>query len=173
MSHSPIIDIINEQLKSQLEEQLAYLKSNSETRDSLTEKERFTLLRDGARTMMNILENSDIGQAGTDNFLNQLTRDQLRYAITSAQAILKEKTSIGKITLYCVDAGSAGHKWFWEKVKADAFFVEIAPKATEQRFPTLEMNPQSVPWEDVEEFIGAKEYKLAREHHKLDDVTAK
>ena len=102
MSHSPIVDIINEQLKGQLEEQLAYLKNNSENRDSLTEKERFTLLHDGARTMMNILENSDIGQAGTDNFLNHLTSDQLKYAITSAQAILKEKTSIGKITLYSV-----------------------------------------------------------------------
>lgn len=155
MNEAPIISLISDKAKEKIKEQIAYLEEMSQKEEY---KKEFTAYLDGAKTVLHILEDESIGKHGTSNFLKQLDRDQLQYAIEEGKRILKEKTSLGKVKLYGVFGGQLGSEWFDNSDCAKKNYLVAAQESLEDSYPEVKLIKRMVPLEEAEEYLGEEKY---------------
>lgn len=149
---SPIIELLRESTIKAIKEQVGYLGTREEQPESF-DKDRFAILLSGAKTILNIIESDPISKQGTDNYLRSLDRNQLKYAIESANRIIKEKSSNGKIKLHGVFTSNKPSQWFVNKEDANDFFVQSASEALNDRYPEIKMSSELVPIEEIGEYM--------------------
>ena len=153
MKSAPIIELLSELTRKSIQEQVSWLeKLSNEDEDKL----RFKNMVKGAETIINIIENDPIGERGTTNFLNNLDREQLKYAISSAQEILQKKSSLGMVLLFGVFGGANGAKWFTEAEDAKSDYLEAAKESLKDRRPEISLEERKVPLEEVEGYLGSQ-----------------
>lgn len=162
---TPIIDLLSDEVKIQLKEQTEHLEKMS-VMDDYEEgvyMDKFKAMYKGAETLMYILHETEFGKSGIKNFLKQLDRDQLKHAITSAQELLKEKESSGKVQLYYVDGGNA-NGWFYDRKLAEEYFPIAAKESVENGYPEVRFGSTMVYVEELDEYLGkqlAEEVRLS------------
>ncbi len=152
---TPIIDLLSDEVKTQLKEQTEHLEKMSVMDDyeGGVYMDKFKAMYEGAKTLMYILHETEFGKSGIQNFLKQLDRDQLKHVITSAQELLKEKESSGKVKLYYVDGGNE-NGWFYDKKLAEEYFPVAAKESVENGYPEVRFGSANVYVEELEEYLG-------------------
>ena len=162
---TPIIDLLSEDVKTELREQTEHLKKMSVMDDyeDGVYMDKFEAMYQGAKTLMYILHETEFGKEGIKNFLKQLDRDQLKHAISYSKDLLEEKESSGKVKLYYVDGGRE-NGWFYEKKLAEEYFPVAAKEALEDCYPEVRLGSSVVYVEELEEYLGKE---LAEEVRKL------
>jgi hypothetical protein len=77
---TPFIKVIGVLVQAELLAQTAYLERRGQDNPDSPEAKQFMAMADGAKTVINILENSAIGEQGTRHWLAKLDKEQLLYA---------------------------------------------------------------------------------------------
>lgn len=154
MKSNAIYEQINESTKEIIRQQVEHLEKLSSEADEKSEASYYETMYRGAKTVLSILENDPISKPGTSNWLNQMDREQLQFAIEEAQRILKQKSSLGKVRLYGVFPDNSETKWFYEKEKADQYFMASAAEELKSRHPEVSLERRLVPIEELAEYIG-------------------
>jgi hypothetical protein len=156
---APIIELLKKSTLAAIKEQVDYLSNAKEQPDTF-DQERFAALHDGAKTVLNIIESDPICEQGIDTYLNTLDRDQLEHAITSAQNLIKQRTSLGQIMLHGVFPGRKANKWFADIDDAKIFFLAAAEIELTQRYPEIRMSSDLFPVEEAGEYIEGFDWKV-------------
>ena len=151
MNESYIINLITEETKKEIEEQITYLKNMADGRHH---KEEFATMLRGANTVMYVLGKESISQQGTRAFLDHLDRDQLDYAIEEAKKLKKQKTDIGKVKLFGVLGGKHSAGWYWDEGTAKKSYVEAAVESLETPWPEVSFDTREVPAEELEDYLS-------------------
>lgn len=160
MRSAPIITLLSERAKDEIKKQLTHLDTIKIEGD---EALQFKYMFAGAKTLLNIIEDEPISTQGTDNFLNNLDRSQLEYAISSAKAILKKKTSRGYVELFGVYSTAMRAEWFSEFDLAKKAYLERAEiNFTKADFLELKvsMERRNVPIEDIHDYLKLNEDEI-------------
>ena len=157
MKKAPIIELLQEETISEIKSQIEHLEKMAVQDD---EKVRFQQMLAGAKTVFNIIENDSIGQRGTDNFLRQLDREQLTYAISSAKSILKNKTSIGKVKLFGVFGGKDDSFWSSDEKIAEDYYLVAAKESLNSNYPNVKFDRTLVPIEELPDFLSKEEIEV-------------
>ena len=152
---TPIIDLLSDEVKANLKEQVSHLKKMSVMDDyeDGVYMDKFDAMYQGAKTLIYILEETEFGRHGIENFLKQLDRDQLKHAIYLAEKLLKDKESEGKVRLYYVDGGNE-NGWFYDKKDAEDYFPIAAKESVENGYPEVSFGSAVVYVEELEEYLG-------------------
>ena len=152
---TPIIDLLSEEVKSDLKSQVDHLEKMSVMDDyeDGVYMDKFNAMHQGAKTLMYILEETEFGKSGIENFLKQLNRDQLKHTISSAEKLLKAKESKGTVILYYVDGGNE-NGWFYDKKDAEAYFPIAALESVENGYPEVSFGSTAVYVEELEDYLG-------------------
>lgn len=180
MEKHPIIEVITESTKEAIREQVAYLERVSKE-DGVEDKSYFEVLLSGANTVINILEQKEFPEKGTENYLKSLNIEQLKFAKACAERLIKEKASKGVVLVYCVETSMSPNKYFLNEEQAKEAFVAAVTEEVKEKNPLVEMNKHSVPYEEIGDYVGdfaaarfykAKEQEATAEHRELKSHTA-
>jgi hypothetical protein len=150
MNSAPIIQLLSDSSKEKILDQIKHLEQLSNEDE---EKVRFQQMLKGAKTILNIIEDDPIGRKGTDNFLGCLDRGQLEYAISSAERILKAKSSLGYVSLFGVFGGDDGAQWFLKIEDAENCYLEVAKESLKSSRPEISLEKRKVPLEEIRDYL--------------------
>lgn len=97
----PFIAGLTSTVRDEIISQVEHLSNLSNTpNDDVEDNVRFRYMADGARTVLNIIENTAWGKSGTSNWLSKMDLSQLEYAAKEASRMIEVKKDEGKETLY-------------------------------------------------------------------------
>lgn len=101
MSSGAIINQISESTKKRIEFQTNHLRkmANGDIEASKS-KESYQLMFEGAKYVLNIIEDDALCAQGTRNWLQQFDYEQLVFARDTAQALIDKKDEEGKIKIW-------------------------------------------------------------------------
>lgn len=98
---SALIAGLTSDIKEQLNKQVEHLsKLGSGECEDIDDPLRFKYMAEGARTVLNILENSSWGKQGTSNWLSLMDESQLEYALEEAKRMIKSKNEESRESVY-------------------------------------------------------------------------
>jgi hypothetical protein len=97
---TPFIKVIGVLVQAELLAQTAYLERRGQDNPDSPEAKQFMAMADGAKTVINILENSAIGEQGTRHWLAKLDKEQLLYAQECVADLLRRKADEDKYNVY-------------------------------------------------------------------------
>jgi hypothetical protein len=97
---TPFIKVIAESVHADLLAQTSYLERRGQESADGPDAKRFMDMFDGAKTVLNILENSAIGESGTRQWLAKLDKNQLLHAQECVADLLKKKDDEDKYRIY-------------------------------------------------------------------------
>jgi hypothetical protein len=123
MNEGAIYNQISDKTKQAIDDQISHLENCAENFYP-EEKERFTNLRDGAKTVLNILLSDKICATGTTAWLMNLDYDQLVFAKEKASELIQRKNDEVKVKLWGVLSDFKPNKWFKECSEAEQYLKD-------------------------------------------------
>ena len=122
----PLIAGIASDVRDKINEQIQHLANlESGEFEDKSENSRFKDMAAGARTVLNLLEDTSWGKTGTTNWLSKMDKSQLEFAKKEAERMINAKNNESRESLYFAEC--MGH----------VFVTPIEKKANEWVFQQL------------------------------------
>lgn len=129
----PLIAGVTSDVKDQLNAQLEHLCNVSESQEEQELATRFKNMADGARTVLNILENTSWGKSGTTNWLSTMDKSQLEFAKKEAERMIKAKNDESRESLYYATCFSYTFVTPIESKANDWIFEQLEKTASKEK----------------------------------------
>jgi hypothetical protein len=162
MSDGAIYNQLSDKTKQRIDEQIAYLKQCADEHYP-EQKERFTALRDGAKTVLDIIKSDKICGTGTTNWLSNLDYDQLVFAKEKCIELITKKDDEEKIKIWytksdlIVDFHDNGYYLtYQEAVEGLIKIVKENAEENAEKRNSLGIYPMMIRESEIHEYIPKK-----------------
>jgi len=152
--NSPLIAGITSDVRDEINNQVEHLCNVAKDEKEQDSATRFRNMADGARTVLNILENTSWGNSGTTNWLSTMDKSQLEFALKEAERMLQVKKNESRELLYYATCFNSVFVTPIESKANDWIFEQLGKTASKEKRVVRHLKTN--PFTEMEYTVGVE-----------------